>query len=305
MSKKDIIAIDIDDVVANTTEALRLLVNERTGVKLTTEHYSVADDNYWGYYERIWLAHGLDDKIKYSDFAQEMEIDQSHVPLIVGVDTAINELAKRYHIILITARNKTWEKATRSWFKQHLHKNDIELYFCENHKDSKAKTKGELCRDLGVSLLIDDNPNHCQSALDHGVGAILFGEYGWQGVIPNGVMRCRDWSSVTLYLMGDKKYGFRDKVYELMLQVPEGRVTTYGDIAAMAGQATAARIVGGIAHYGPTELPWHRLVNRFGGLASAFPGGRQVQSQLLELEGIICNNFIVDNFPEKRWKVRL
>jgi methylated-DNA-protein-cysteine methyltransferase-like protein len=94
---------------------------------------------------------------------------------------------------------------------------------------------------------------------------------------------------------------FRVKVYGLMAQVPPGQVTTYGDLAGLAGHANAARIVGGIAHYGPMELPWHRLVNRFGGLASAFHGGREVQQQLLEAEGVTCTDFIVDDFKERRW----
>ena len=95
---------------------------------------------------------------------------------------------------------------------------------------------------------------------------------------------------------------FRDRVYEIMAQVPEGYVTTYGDVAGLAGHAHASRIVGGIAHYGPTELPWHRLVNRFGGLAAGFPGGREVQQQLLEAEGISCTDFVVDNFTDRRWR---
>jgi methylated-DNA-protein-cysteine methyltransferase-like protein len=98
---------------------------------------------------------------------------------------------------------------------------------------------------------------------------------------------------------------FRSKVYSLMASVPYGKVTTYGDIAGLAGHANAARIVGGIAHYGSAELPWHRLVNRFGGLASAFPGGREVQQQLLEAEDIRCDNFIVSNFKELRWQPKL
>lgn len=97
-------------------------------------------------------------------------------------------------------------------------------------------------------------------------------------------------------------HGFREKVYAYMAEVPYGRVITYGDLAGLAGQANAARIVGGIAHYGPSELPWHRLVNRFGGLASGFHGGREVQQQLLEAEGITCTRFIVDNFKELRWQ---
>ncbi len=95
---------------------------------------------------------------------------------------------------------------------------------------------------------------------------------------------------------------FRARVEELMALVPEGHVVTYGDLAALAGNAHASRIVGGIAHYGDTSLPWHRLVNRFGGLAAGFPGGREVQEQLLAAEGITCTSHIVDRFKDLRWQ---
>lgn len=95
---------------------------------------------------------------------------------------------------------------------------------------------------------------------------------------------------------------FRTKVEMLISQVPLGFVTTYGDLAALAGSAHASRVVGGIAHYGDATLPWHRLVNRFGGLASGFPGGRDVQAQLLADEGVTCTDYIVNDFKEKRWQ---
>jgi methylated-DNA-protein-cysteine methyltransferase-like protein len=95
---------------------------------------------------------------------------------------------------------------------------------------------------------------------------------------------------------------FRQKVEELMAQVPAGKVTTYGDLAALAGHPYAARIVGGMAHYGNEELPWHRLVNRFGGLASGYYGGRETQAEHLAAEGVTCTDFIVDDFKERRWK---
>lgn len=95
---------------------------------------------------------------------------------------------------------------------------------------------------------------------------------------------------------------FRDKVYAIIAEVPVGKVTTYGDIAGLAGHANASRIVGGIAHQGSDRLPWHRLVNRFGGLASGFHGGREVQQQLLEAEGVECFDYIVKDFKERRWQ---
>ncbi len=100
--------------------------------------------------------------------------------------------------------------------------------------------------------------------------------------------------------------GFKDKVYLLVAQIPIGQVTTYGDLAALAGHPYAARIVGGIAHFGLSDLPWHRIVNRFGGLASGYWGGREAQKAMLEAEKVEVNElFIVDNFEGIRWRPQI
>jgi methylated-DNA-protein-cysteine methyltransferase-like protein len=70
----------------------------------------------------------------------------------------------------------------------------------------------------------------------------------------------------------------------------------------MAGQPQAARIVGGIAHYGDPSLPWHRLVNRTGKLASGYHGGREVHARHLEAEGVSCTVDSVLEFTERRWR---
>lgn len=79
---------------------------------------------------------------------------------------------------------------------------------------------------------------------------------------------------------------FKDRVEALVAQIPEGRVMTYGQLAALAGNARAARIVGGIAHFGNPDLPWHRVVNKQGGLASGYPGGRTAHKRHLESEAL-------------------
>jgi methylated-DNA-protein-cysteine methyltransferase-like protein len=101
------------------------------------------------------------------------------------------------------------------------------------------------------------------------------------------------------------KPGFREKVETLVAQIPPGKLTTYGDLAAMAGHPYAARIVGGIAHFGDPSLPWQRVVNRFGGLASGYPGGKEGHAEHLRQEGISSTDYIVDNFKELRWKPHL
>ncbi len=84
----------------------------------------------------------------------------------------------------------------------------------------------------------------------------------------------------------DTDSGFRYRVEALVSSIPVGRVMTYGQIAALCGSPLAARIVGGIAHYGDPDLPWQRVVNKTGGLASGYPGGRSGHRQVLEAEGV-------------------
>jgi methylated-DNA-protein-cysteine methyltransferase-like protein len=84
----------------------------------------------------------------------------------------------------------------------------------------------------------------------------------------------------------DAEQGFRERVYAIVAQIPRGRVMTYGQIAALVGSPRAARIVGGVAHYGDPMLPWQRVVNKQGGLAIGYPGGVEGHRQVLEGEGV-------------------
>ena len=77
--------------------------------------------------------------------------------------------------------------------------------------------------------------------------------------------------------------------------IPPGRVITYGQLAALVGNARAARIVGGIAHFSNPKLPWQRVVNKTGGLAAGYPGGRSGHKQVLEAEGVtVSKDLLVD-----------
>lgn len=88
---------------------------------------------------------------------------------------------------------------------------------------------------------------------------------------------------------------FRERVEAVVSQIPIGRVMTYGQLAALCGNARAARIVGGISHFGDRELPWQRVVNKKGGLASGYPGGRRSHAEHLRAEGInVSDDYFVD-----------
>jgi len=82
---------------------------------------------------------------------------------------------------------------------------------------------------------------------------------------------------------------FNDAVYDMVMQIPRGRVATYGQIATMVGKPRNARFVGFALHVNPKPgiIPCHRVVFKDGSLASGFAfGGEGVQREMLEAEGI-------------------
>lgn len=83
-----------------------------------------------------------------------------------------------------------------------------------------------------------------------------------------------------------ESHSLKDGAEALVAKIPKKRVMTYGQIAALCGSPRAARVVGGIAHFGDPALPWHRVVNKKGGLASGYHGGRRAQKEHLEAEGV-------------------
>jgi methylated-DNA-protein-cysteine methyltransferase-like protein len=105
--------------------------------------------------------------------------------------------------------------------------------------------------------------------------------------------------------MREVDISFRDRVYAVVSQIPKGRVMTYGQIAALCGNARAARIVGGVAHFGDPDMPWQRVVNKSGGLAAGYPGGRSGHKQVLEAEGVTVSEDFKVNVQELLWQPNL
>ena len=85
---------------------------------------------------------------------------------------------------------------------------------------------------------------------------------------------------------------FFERVYQIVKQIPYGKVMTYGHIAQLAGNKKMSRQVGWALHVNPDpeHIPCYRVVNRFGQVSKAFAfGGENRQRQLLEREGVTFN----------------
>ena len=98
---------------------------------------------------------------------------------------------------------------------------------------------------------------------------------------------------------------FFERVYEIVRQIPEGKVTSYGAIAKALGAARSARMVGWAmnASHNLEDVPAHRVVNRIGMLSGKHHfEGTNLMQQLLENEGIkVIDNQIID-FDKHFWE---
>jgi methylated-DNA-protein-cysteine methyltransferase-like protein len=97
---------------------------------------------------------------------------------------------------------------------------------------------------------------------------------------------------------------FFERVYEVVRQIPFGKVTTYGSIAQYLGAAKSARTVGyamNAAHAKP-DVPAHRVVNRIGLLTGKHHfGGINTMQQLLESEGNVIVDDQIQHFDAVFW----
>lgn len=94
---------------------------------------------------------------------------------------------------------------------------------------------------------------------------------------------------------------FDGAVYRLVRQIPQGKVATYGQLAALLGYPRAARAVGYALKRCPVDLPWQRVLNARGGISlRANVGGMITQRVVLEQEGIVFRHARVD-LTRYRW----
>ena len=94
-----------------------------------------------------------------------------------------------------------------------------------------------------------------------------------------------------------------EDVYDMLLTIPKGKVSTYGDLAKALGNPSASRHVGRILSKNPNpiKVPCHRVVmsnGKIGGYAL----GTQMKKELLQNEGVIfADDYRVNEFSKVRY----
>jgi O-6-methylguanine DNA methyltransferase len=97
---------------------------------------------------------------------------------------------------------------------------------------------------------------------------------------------------------------FADRVLVVVRRIPPGRVATYGDVAALAGQPRACRAVGNIMRdCRRRDVPCHRVIAA-GGRLGGYGGSQALKGSLLQAEGVPVSGSRVRELDRVRWNPR-
>lgn len=104
---------------------------------------------------------------------------------------------------------------------------------------------------------------------------------------------------------GNGSYSFFSDVYDVVRQIPKGKVTSYGAIAAYLGTKMSARMVGwamNAAHTTTPKVPAQRVVNRNGMLTGKYHFATPTaMEELLKKDGVAVKNDVVVDFKSRFW----
>ncbi len=198
---KPIIAVDIDDVLADWSGSLVEFANHNWQSNLTRDKVS---EN-WGDMFQI-------DSDEWSRrFNEFMKIANPYEKMTdIGSELArktLMKLKEGFGLVILTSRPLEVRKITDDWLGEHFPGIFAEVIFAlpyQSGEDPNAwekRTKADLAVKIGAEFLIDDQPKHTNSFARIGGKSLLFGDYGWNrnAKLVNGVTRVANWGGVADY----------------------------------------------------------------------------------------------------------
>lgn len=186
---KKVVAIDFDDVVVATAPLIIQDYNKRFGTKLTLGDLYVHDLERWDVPDDSIGIQRVDEFLKTKAF-------QDVIPLDDAI-TTLHEISQRHELHVVTGRPDHLEQATRrtmeTYFPGMFHSLELTNFLRHN-----ARSKADICRELGADVFIDDHIHHAQAVAKEGIDVLLFGDYPWNqsDALPQNVRRALSWRAI-------------------------------------------------------------------------------------------------------------
>lgn len=178
------IGVDLDDVLLDCNTSLARFHNSRYGTS-----YERKDVFSW-HIELLWGCTREEAMVRVEHWYGSLEHSQS-AP-VHGAIEAVEVLSKVHDLHIVTSRPSQIRGLTEEWLERHFRERFSGVHFT-NHSKPGSGSKGDMCGNLGVSLLIEDSPQHAQEAAAKGVTVLLL-DCPWnQEKVSGNIIRIATW----------------------------------------------------------------------------------------------------------------
>ncbi len=183
------IAIDIDDVLMEFSKGFLIHGNKKFGKNIDFEglfEYSLMQVLGISRKEELIL---LDEFYETKEFYETSPFE--------GAQNALNFLSKNNEIYIITARSLKIKSKTDDFFSKHFPNLNYKIFHSGDFSKEQGKTKAELCKELQIDILVEDNKSFCESCAKTGVNVFLVDKpWNQNHKKHEKISRCKDWQEI-------------------------------------------------------------------------------------------------------------
>lgn len=184
------IGIDLDEVVADTLDAIIKFHNERYGTDFKKTDFR----SY-----RFWETWGgtRDESIK--EVLEFFSTDRfTNLTPVAGSLRAMKAMKKAGHdLFIITGRQTEIIKETEAWIEEYFPNIFSGLHFANTYGiTGQPRKKSDICKALGIKWMVEDDLDHAIECGAAGISVLLFNQPWNQGELPANAKRVFSWSDV-------------------------------------------------------------------------------------------------------------
>jgi 5'(3')-deoxyribonucleotidase len=189
------IAIDLDDVLCNMRPALLDWHNRSAGTDWAFEDFTS-----FGLAAAFGISMDDERRIVHQFHT---ECDHKEIPVVEGSLGAIAKLSASHELYVVTSRPAEGQFIAENWVEHNFPGMFKAVVMANPYSfaGSKPTTKGEICKELGCEILIDDDARHMPSLAEHGVMMLLVSKpWNTEARLEGEVIRVEDWDEAMVAL---------------------------------------------------------------------------------------------------------
>ena len=185
-----LIAVDCDDVLADSMGVFIDYYNKYYNKSLTKNHF----------FTNLWWEVMEDEKDivigRYLKFIESKYFD--NIKPVLGAAEVLKKLKQKHELIVVTGRPNSILEKTERWIENHFTEIFNGIYNTNLHFASdKGLTKGDICKEKKVDLLIDDYVEFGHECVANNIDVLLMDQpWNSQAKLPQGITRVKSWQDI-------------------------------------------------------------------------------------------------------------